>query len=86
MLIKHIGFLLVLMPYLAVVSVKSPQYFSCLVALKLLVSLIIRLVACSVRIVMDRQTDTENYTTVTHSLCNHSLSDTIVSYVTLPSH
>ena len=48
---------LVFTPYLsnAVVSAKSPHYFHALVVLKLLVS---RLVACSARIVVDRQTDT----------------------------
>ena len=37
----------------AVISVKSPHYFHALVALKLLVSLISHLVACSARIVGD---------------------------------
>ena len=49
---------LVFTPYLSntVVSAKSPHYFHALVALKLLVSLISRLVACSARIVVDKQT------------------------------
>ena len=53
---------LVFTPYLpnAVVLAKSPRFFLALVALKLLVSLISRLVACSARIVADRQTDTQN--------------------------
>ena len=58
-LIMHICFSLVFTPYLsnAVVSAKSPHYFFlALVALKLLVSLINHLVACSARIVVDRQT------------------------------
>ena len=53
---------LVFTPYLpnAVILAKSLRYFLALVALKLLVSLISRLVACSARIVADRQTDTQN--------------------------
>ena len=55
----NISFSLVFTPYLpnAVVLAKSPRYFHALVALKLLVSLISRLVACSTRIVADKQTD-----------------------------
>ena len=54
-----LAFSLVFTPYLsdAVVLVKSPHYFHALVALKMLVSLISRLVACSPRIVVDKQTD-----------------------------
>ena len=54
-----LAFSLVFTPYLsnAVVSAKSPHYFLAVVALKLLVSLISRLVACSARIVADKQTD-----------------------------
>ena len=60
-LIMHIGFF-AFTPYLsnAIVSAKAPHYFLGLVALKLFVSLISRLVACSARIVGDRQTDTQN--------------------------
>ena len=59
-----LAFSLVFTPYLsnAVVSAKSPHYFLALVALKLLVSLISRLVACSARIVVDRQTDRQTHT------------------------
>ena len=53
----------------AAVSSKSPHYFHALVALKLLVSLISRLVACSARIVGDKhiykQTDKHRPSTVT---------------------
>ena len=54
-----LAFSLVFTPYLsnAVVSAKSPVLFHALVALKMLVSLISRLVACSPRIVVDKQTD-----------------------------
>ena len=62
-----LAFSLVFTPYLsnAVVSAKSPFYFHALVALKMLVSLISRLVACSPRIVVDKQTHTHKTTTVT---------------------
>ena len=58
MLICILALSLVFTPYLSntVVSAKSPHNFHALVALKLLVSLISRLVACSERIVVDRQT------------------------------
>ena len=58
-LITQLAFSLVVTPYLsnAVVSAKSPNYFFALVPLKLLVSLMGRLVACSARIVVDRHTD-----------------------------
>ena len=54
-----LAFSLVFTPYLsnAVVSAKLPHYFLALVALKLLVSFISRLVACSARIVADKQTN-----------------------------
>ena len=54
-----LAFSLVFTPYLsnAVISAKSPHYFLTLVALKLLVSLISCLVACSARIVVDKQAD-----------------------------
>ena len=64
MLICILALSLVFTPYLsnAVVSAKSAIIFYALVALKLLVSLISRLVACSARIVVDKQTDTQtNY-------------------------
>ena len=56
-LIMHIVALsLLFTPYLSntVVSAKLPHFFHALVALKLLVSLISRTVACSLRIVVDR--------------------------------
>ena len=60
----------------AVVSAKSPFYFLAHVPLKLLVSLISRLVACSARIVVDRQTHrTTTVTLAAHArrgLINHS--------------
>ena len=58
-LIMHIGFFACFHAYLsnAVVSAKLPHYFHALVALKLLVTLISRLVACSARIVADTQND-----------------------------
>ena len=65
---------LVFTPYLlnAVVSAKSPHFFHALVALKLLVSLISRLVACSARIVVDKQTDrqTDRQTDTQTNYCN----------------
>ena len=53
-----LAFSLVFTPYLwnAVVSGKSSFYFHAFVALKLLVSLIGHLVACTARISVDRQT------------------------------
>ena len=47
---------------------KSPRYFLALVALKLLVSLISRLVACSARIVAGKQT----HRTTTVTLAAHA--------------
>ena len=63
-LIMHIGFFLVFTPYLpnAVVSAKCHISFLALVALKLLVSLMSRLVACSARIVADKQTNKQTDT------------------------
>ena len=54
-----LAFSLVFTPYLsnADVSAKSPHYFSCPCSTELLVSLISHLVACSARIVADKQTD-----------------------------
>ena len=56
---KSLALSLIFTPYLsnAVVSAKSPHYFHALAALKLLISLISRPVACSPRIVVDKQTD-----------------------------
>ena len=61
---------LVFTPYLsnAVVSAKSPHFFHALVALKLLISLISRLVACSARIVVDKQTERQTDTQTNY--CN----------------
>ena len=78
---------LVFTPYLSntVVSAKSPHFFHALVALKLLVSLISCLVACSARIVVDRQTDrqtkqTHRPTTVT--LAAHARRGLITGFIT----
>ena len=69
-LISILALSLVFTPYLsnAIVSAKSPHYFHALVALKLLVSLISRLVACSARIVVDTQTDRQTDTQTNY--CN----------------
>ena len=71
-----LAFSLVFTPYLsnAVVSAKSPHYFLALVALKLLVSLISRLVACSARIVVDRHThaDRQTHRRTTVTLAAHA--------------
>ena len=58
-LIMHIGFFACFhaIPLERSRFSKSPLFFHTLVALKLLVSLISRLVACSARIVVDTQTD-----------------------------
>ena len=71
-LIMHIGFLACFTPYLsnAVVSAKSPVIFRALVALKMLVSLISRLVACSPRIVVDKQTDGQTDGHTQNDYCN----------------
>ena len=70
LLICILALSLVFTPYLsnAVVSAKSPLIFHALVALKLLVSLISRLVACSARIVVDRQTNRQTDTQTNY--CN----------------
>ena len=55
----NLAFSLVFMPYLSngVVLAQSTHFFHALAELKMLVSLISRFVACSPRIVVDRQTD-----------------------------
>ena len=65
MLIIHIGFLAsfhAISPERSGFSKIATFIFQALVALKLLVSLISRLVACSARIVADRQTDKQTDT------------------------
>ena len=82
---------LVFTPYLsnAVVSAKSPHFscqnrhiFHALVALKLLVSLISRLVACSARIVVDsqtnRQTNRQTHRPTTVTLAAHARRGLII--------
>ena len=66
-------FRLLFTPYLsnAVVSAKSPHYFSC-PSLKLLISLISHVVACSARIVVDRKTDRQTHRTTTVTLAAHA--------------
>ena len=79
---------LVFTPYLsnAVVSAKSPHFFHALVALKLLVSLISRLVACSARIVVDkqtdRQTDRQTHRPTTVTLAAHARRGLIIIIMT----
>ena len=65
-----LAFSLVFTPYLSnvVVLAKSPDYFDALVALKMLVSLISRLVACS----PSRQTDRQTHRTTTVTLTAHA--------------
>ena len=65
---------LVFTPYLsnAVVSANRHIIFHALVALKLLVSLISRLVACSARIVVDRQTNRQTHRPTTVTLAAHA--------------
>ena len=74
MLICILALSLVFTPYLsnAVVSAKSPHFFHALVVLKLLVSLISRLVACSARIVVDKQTDRQTHRPTTVTLAAHA--------------
>ena len=71
-----LAFSLVFTPYLsnAVVLAKSAHYFifHALVVLKMLVSLISRLVACSPRIVVDRQTNRQIHRTTTATLAVHA--------------
>ena len=75
-LIMHIGFL----AWLNSRHISRTQSFQqnrhvsflALVALKLLVSLISRLVACSSRIVADRQTDRQTHRTTTVTLAAHA--------------
>ena len=55
-------------------------FFPALVALNLLVSLIRRLVACSARIVADKQTDRQTHRTTTVTLAAHARRGLIISY------
>ena len=73
-LIMHIGFFAC---FHAISLAQSFQLnvhivFLALVALKLLVSLISRLVTCSARIVVDRQTDQQTHRTTTVTLAAHA--------------
>ena len=72
-LIMHIGFLA---RFHAISLERTAPHFLALVALKLLVSLISRLVACSARIVADkqtdRQTDRQTHRTTTVTLAAHA--------------
>ena len=75
----------------AVVLSKSPRYFLALIALKLLVSLISRLVARSARIVADKQTNKQTHRTTTVTLAAHarrglisSLADNSVGHISSP--
>ena len=75
MLIMHIGFL----ACFHAISLERSRFseivtllFLALVALKLLVSLISRLVACSARTVADRQTDKQTHRTTTVTLAAHA--------------
>ena len=73
-LIMHIGFFAC---FYAISLERSrfseiATFFLALVALKLLVSLISRLVACSARIVADRQTDRQTHRTTTVTLAAHA--------------
>ena len=91
-----LAFSLVFTTYLsnAVVSAKSPVYFRALVALKMFVSLISRLVACSPRIVLDKQTDrqterqTDRQTHTQNDYCNPRCACTIMirnaMYIRIP--
>ena len=65
---------------------KIATFFHALVALKLLVSLISRLVACSARIVVDRQTDGQ--TDTQNDYCNPrcACAPGINEYSKVPSH
>ena len=67
-----LAFSLVFTPYLSntAVSAKSPHYFLTLVALKLLVSLIGRLIACSAN--SRRQTNKQTHRTTTVTLTAHA--------------
>ena len=74
MLIMHIGFL----ACFHAISLERSHFskiaslFHALVALKMLVSLISHLVACSPRIVVDKQTDRHTHRTTTVTLAAHA--------------
>ena len=72
MLIMHIGFLACFHAISLERSRNRHISFLALVALKLLVSLISRLVACSARIAIDRHTDTQTHRTTTVTLAAHA--------------
>ena len=74
-LIMHIGFFACFSRHISrTLSFQQNHHISflALVALKLLVSLISRLVACSARIVIDRQTDKQTHRTTTVTLAAHA--------------
>ena len=70
MLIMHIGFF----ACFHAISLERSRHinFHALVALKLLVSLISHLVACSARIVVDRQTNKQTHRPTTVNLAAHA--------------
>ena len=59
--------------------------FLALVALNMLVSLISRLVACSARIVVDRQTDRQTHRTTTVTLAAHARRGLIILWLPVSS-
>ena len=84
-LIMHIGFL----ACFHAISLersrfsKIATFFSCPCAMKMLVSLISRLVACSPRIVVDKQTDRHRHRTTTVTLAAHVLRGLIILLCTI---
>ena len=70
MLIMHIGFLACFHAISQLFQQNSHVSFLALVALKLLVSLISRLVACSARIVADKQTNRQRTADTQNDYCN----------------
>ena len=84
--VMHIGFSLVFTPCLsnAVVSAKCPRYFHSLEALKRLISLISRLVACSARIVVDKLTDRQTHRPSTVTLAAHAHRGLMMCFTSNP--
>ena len=76
-LIMHIGIL-------ACFHAISPVIYLALVALKLLVSLINRLVACSARIVADKQTNKQTHRTTTVTLAAYAYRAAYHNYACAP--
>ena len=77
-LIMHIGFLVCFHAISLERSRNRHIIFLAHVALKLLVSLISRLVACSARIVADKQTDRQTHRTTTVTLAVHARPGLII--------